>query len=76
VAQRGLTDFEIECSLHRRKEVVEEKYAKDGLGVDDLGAKIKSRVLQLLRVLHRRRMAILHGHKLPPVGSLFAQLPE
>lgn len=76
VAARQLTDFEMECALHRRKAVLEEKYASDGLSAEELAAKIKSRVLQLFRVLHRRRLAILNGHKLPPVGSLFAKMPE
>lgn len=76
VAARQLTDFEIECALHRRKAVLDEKYGGDGLSAEDLAAKIKFRVLQLLRVLHRRRLAILNGHKLPPRGSLFAQMPE
>jgi hypothetical protein len=76
VSRRGLTDFEIECSLRRRKECVEEKYTCEGLSSEAFEAKVRSRVLQLLRVYHRQRLAVLQGHKLPPLGSLFAQLPQ
>lgn len=77
VATRQLTDFEIENALRKRQAALLEKYGtEEGLAGDELYRKVESRVLQLFRVLHRRRLAILHGHKLPPAGTLFARLPE
>lgn len=84
VQERHLTDFEVEQCLLRRKQVLEEKYTEDvpeGTPTEHVltpvtQLKIQDAVLQLLKVLHRRRLAVLQGHKLPPLDSVFSSLPQ
>lgn len=84
VQERHLTDFEVEQCLLRRKQVLEEKYMDEvpaGTPTENVltpstQLKIQEAVLQLLKVLHRRRLSILQGHKLPPLDSVFAYLPQ
>jgi len=84
VQERHLTDFEVEQCLLRRKQVLEEKYMEDvpeGTPTEHVltpgtQLKIQDAVLQLLKVLHRRRLAVLQGHKLPPLDSVFSSLPQ
>jgi hypothetical protein len=84
IAERRLTDFEVEQCLVRRKQVLEEKYVEEVLPGTLLELvftavaqqRIQDAVLQLLKVLHRRRLAVLQGYKLPPVDSVFGLPPQ
>lgn len=84
IKERHLTDFEVEQCLMRRKQVLEDKYLEEvpegtpceQVFTTQIQQKIQDAVLQLLRVLHRRRLSVLQGHKLPPVDSVFSMLPQ
>ena len=84
VKERHLTDFEVEQCLMRRKQMLEEKYiaeVPEGTPTENvltpaIQLKVQDAVLQLLKVLHRRRLAVLQGHKLPPLDSVFGLLPQ
>lgn len=84
IAERRLTDFEVEQCLVRRKGVLEEKYVEEvpaGTPLEQVltpvaQQRIQDAVLQLFKVLHRRRLAVLQGHKLPPLDSVFGLPPQ
>jgi predicted nuclease of predicted toxin-antitoxin system len=82
--ERGLTNEQIQAAVEaHRKRLQTSLY--DGALVSDgtvevevarvATLKVEDSLLQFYRVLHRRRMAVLEGRKLPPVGSVFARLP-
>ncbi len=84
IAERRLTDFEVEQCLVRRKRVLEEKYMEEvpeGTPLEQVltpvaQQRIQDAVLQLFKVLHRRRLAVLQGYKLPPLDSVFGLPPQ
>jgi hypothetical protein len=68
---RGLTNDAIEAALVRRQALLQAKQGAEAMSPQ----RIQDGVLQLLRLLHRRQLAVLQGHLLPPPDSLFAQTP-
>ena len=64
VSLRGLDDEQVFASLLSRKQ---------SMTHIDNEVKVQDSMLQLFRVLMRRKVAVLSGHRLPPLDSVFAK---
>lgn len=61
---RGLDDDQVAASLLLRKQ---------SMTHIDNDVKVQDSMLQLFRVLMRRKVAVLSGHRLPPLDSVFSK---
>ena len=63
---RGLDDDQVYASLVERQRALEEK------GVFEM-YKVQESMLQLYRVLTRRKVALFNGQRMPPLDSIFSK---
>jgi len=65
IVERGLDDAHVVIALQERK---------NALQANDLGdTKIQDSMLQLYKVLMRRKVATMTGQRLPPLNSVFSK---
>lgn len=63
---RGLDDDQVYASLVERQRALEKK------GVFEM-YKVQESMLQLYRVLTRRKVALFNGQRMPPLDSIFSK---
>lgn len=75
---RGLDDASIAHALEQRRLAVEQLCIDEGRQLADavVVAKVNASMLQLHKVLLRRRLAVIQGRPLPPLDSVFARVPR
>lgn len=73
---RGLDDEGIAGALDARRRAVEQLCLDEGRELSDgvVVAKVHTSIVQLHKVLLRRRLAVLQGRPLPPIESVFGRV--